>query len=362
MSLGDLIRWVKGSAAEGITTFVLRNDQVEDEDVAGPTGFAPGQVYLEIRVRQVWLTQERELWREYQPFGAVVTEFLYQGKPIAIPTVLGSSELRQKMQVLGEDDAIQISNIRVAGPLPYEGDDVSLLLALFRTKTVDWLARSLRVIEDVSKAIGVGGLPMMVPVAESIVRAVTEFLGVRELELRVGEYRSWPATELQPMHYVVMRRSVGSMTTEERNSLRVKDGRLHRSVHVDGQAGLRPYTEHDFMLVSIRALKFRDDYKRLDFYQLWQQTQTFLMDREFSAAERTWRKTQGALYTDELIPSQQHLLTKEYKARYESLLAQFGPITDYRSAPTGELPAFERPRLDVEDPGELLRRMTGAAR
>jgi hypothetical protein len=144
MGFRRLLERVRARQAEGIVAVPVRSEE--------PVGdaFVPNEVYLEVRLRQMWLTNERELWREYQPFGTVVTEFLRTGRRVSVPSVLGANELSRRLQVTAADDAIEVGNIRVAGPVPYEGDDVSVLPALFRTRTADWMARSLTVVEDVA--------------------------------------------------------------------------------------------------------------------------------------------------------------------------------------------------------------------
>lgn len=130
MALRDLVRRVLARQSEGI---IARPVPTLD----GPTDATPfvtDEVYLVIRVSQLWLANERELWREFLPFGAVVTEFLRDGNRVAVPYLIGASELSRRLQVTGERDAVEISNLRVAGPVPYEGDDVSLLLACFERR------------------------------------------------------------------------------------------------------------------------------------------------------------------------------------------------------------------------------------
>jgi len=119
----------------GLAELLLRAGSPVPVPVVDPPGgeataFVPNEVYLEVRLTQMWLTKQRELWREYQPFGAVVTEFINDGRRIAIPAVLGSAELSRRLQVTGADDAIEFSKHPRGGPVPYDGDDVSLLLTL----------------------------------------------------------------------------------------------------------------------------------------------------------------------------------------------------------------------------------------
>ncbi|WP_326550964.1 hypothetical protein [Micromonospora sp. NBC_01813] len=335
---------------------------------AEPVPFVADEVYLVIRVSQLWLANERELWREFLPFGAVVTEFLHGGNRVAVPHLLGSAELSRRLQVTGERDAVEISNLRVAGPVPYEGDDVSLLLALFRAKTSDNLERSLSLIENVGTAIGFAGLVGSAKVARALIDGIESLVDSSALQMRVGAYHSWSAptgpggaasgpTELTPTHFVIIRRPAGEPTPAELASLRVVGGRLCR---VTADATTVPYTEHDFILVRVEATRHRDDYRQLPFFQLWQRTRQHLADGDLGAAQVLWRQTAGALCTDELIRPQQEALFAEYQRQYVALVER-------GSALPGTVRGPGHPRdggsgwdgtAELEDdPGTLLRRL-----
>ena len=366
MGFRELMHRVLARQAEGIVAVpVLSADPV---DAATPvTRFVPDEVYLEVRIHQLWLTNERELWREYQPFGTVVTEFLRRGERVAVPSVLGSAELSRRLNVVSGDDAVEFGNIRVAGPVPYEGDDVSLLLALFRTRTSDWLARSFTLVEDVASAVGFGGLAAAAPLAASLVRGLDSFLDVDEVELRVGAYCSWSspsgpdglarsATELAPMHYAVLRRprvGAGAAAAAELAALRVRDGKLCR-LTADGS--LVPYNQHDFILIGVEARRFREDYRRLEFYRLWEQTRRHVVDGDLGVARRLWRQTAGAIFTDDLTRPQQQALHAEYERLFTELVDRFagyGTSTHRSLGPS-------TPGSDHEDdPETLLRKAFG---
>jgi hypothetical protein len=309
---------------------------------------------LEVRVSQIWLTQERELWSEYQPFAAVVTEFLHEGTERALPAMLGSSELSGKITQIEAEDAIEIRNIRVAGPTPYEGDDVRVLSTLFRVETKNWAARTLTIVEQITGAVGVPSLIAAKTVADAVVSGISQFVGDDSFQLRCGQYQAWSspddpdnpgATELKPMHYVVMRRPLDKDDDDPGAGFTVKGGRLH--VVENGKA--KPYTQHDFMLLSIEPRKARDDYRSLPFYKLWQQTQALVVEGDLVGAERLWRKTSGAFYTDELTESQQQLLYAEYKKRYEETVDRFAEA-DARSRGSGRTAVT----IDLQDPVEII--------
>lgn len=357
MSYAHLVAWVKGKASEGITSFALPLNGDADGDKGRAVAFVPNEVYLEVRVRQIWLTQEREMWREFQPFAAVVSEFLHRGETRTLPAILGASALGAKLSLIRAEDAIEIRNLRVAGPTPYEGDDVSVLVALFRTETKDWMGCTLGIVESIAQAVGGPALVAAKSVADAVVSAVTQILGQDDVELRCGQHHSWSSpedperpgsTELQPMHYVVMRCPVHEAGADPGVGFTVHEGRLHRR----NDEGVQPYTEHDFILLSIESRRLRNDYKKLRFYGLWQQTQAHVLDGDLVAAERSWRRTVGALYTDELTGMHQQTLYAEYNKRYREMLDRFAQADDHAFR-GGRVQPVSMP-IDEQDPAEIL--------
>jgi hypothetical protein len=323
--LKDFVDWLKGAPAKGITSFPLLPEDVATGNGGGPPPFAPNEVYLEVTVRQMWLSEERELWRKFQPYLAIVADFIHTGERRTLPALLGSSELSKTEALVQGKDAIEFRNIRVVGPVPYEGDNVDLLIALFRIETANWLARTLDAVEGIATAVSAGGLLAAKPVADTIVAAVTRFLGEDSLELRCGQYRGWSraadptnpgANDLRPMNYVVMNRPPDGSDDEMAAKFTVRDGRLH-SVGADG--AVKPYVDHDFVLIGVEARRARDDYKSLPFYQSWLETKKRLDEGDSAAAERSWRRTLGAIYSDELTRPQQQALAAEYLGYYKEL-------------------------------------------
>lgn len=358
MGVGQLVSRVLRRQAEGVVAVAVPTVGEATSGGSSPA-FVPNEVYLEVRIRQMWLTEERQLWREYVPFATVVSEFINQGRRVAVPSVLSTAALSSRFQVSKADDAVEIRNVRVAGPVPYEGDDVSLLIALFRLKTADWLVPSLKLIEEIAGVLGFAGLTAAAPVADTLLRGVESFLSTDDLELRVGAYHSWTApngpgepvsaTTLAPANFAILRRPEAGMPPGEVASLCVKDGRLHRM-----RGGtLTPYREHDFIVVGLEARPFRDDYRQLEFYRLWQQTRQRVVDGDLRAARRLWRQTAGAIFTDELTRPQQEVLFAEYERRYAELVDRFGRgSAGYRDIdPAGGRPAPDRD----DDPEAILR-------
>src|SRR5262249_41120508 len=79
MGVGQRVSRVLRRQADGMVVVPVLS--VSGESAPG-TAFVPDEVYLEVRIRQMWLTNERELWREYTPFATVVAEFIRRGRRV----------------------------------------------------------------------------------------------------------------------------------------------------------------------------------------------------------------------------------------------------------------------------------------
>ncbi len=97
--------------------------------------------YFEILLSQMYLRDSRELWYNYLPFALVAVDFLYKDRREAVPFLVGN-RLLGAIEKAVEGQQVEYLNTKVAGPIPYAGDDVGLFVGLFRAPVSD-LSKSL---------------------------------------------------------------------------------------------------------------------------------------------------------------------------------------------------------------------------
>src|SRR6187549_417101 len=101
------------------------------------TVFEQDKHYFSIRVNEMFLSNKRSWFYEYDPIVFVLTEFIYGTKEVSYPFVVGKSMMdAKKMQV---PQGMIFSDTRVAGLHPYAGGTLTLSIVLGQMKTNDYL-------------------------------------------------------------------------------------------------------------------------------------------------------------------------------------------------------------------------------
>jgi hypothetical protein len=122
----------------------------DDRVVGGSQGkvIDKGQAYFVVRMREMYLRYSRKLWRKYYPVLHAYTRHL-QGEE---QTVAGPGHLRE----LGDTNLDKVVNLnhRLAGPIPYRGDEVSLLVGLYSVPGQDAVRALVKTLGDLSKVEG----------------------------------------------------------------------------------------------------------------------------------------------------------------------------------------------------------------
>ena len=84
------------------------------------------KTYFEVRLKQMFLQNQRVYSREYEPLAHATVEFQFAGERIQSPIVIGPTMLANVDKV-SDGDQIEFLNIRLIGPCPYEGEDLKSL-------------------------------------------------------------------------------------------------------------------------------------------------------------------------------------------------------------------------------------------
>ncbi len=312
-------------------TFTIAEDHLLDGWEEGVERFLqPQESYFEIRLKQMYLRYQREFWREFRPFSTFVTGFVYGGKVREVPFVVGPELLGQQAVALG-GDAIEYRNLRIAGPFPYEGDDLQLFSALSRLTASDWAVQSLSLLETVAKAFDVSKISRYVEIAAPLVKGIESFLGMQDVELRMGMQQVYQQpvgrgglrpNALRARHEVLLNLPDHKLDNVTRQKFWLKDGELFFG---DRPEAAQPYREADFLLFEIRPLRERGDYTTFDFHTLnWQDTLKAVWDGSEELARQKLRLTAGALVQcGDIVRPQRIALLHKYKQQFDEELALF---------------------------------------
>jgi hypothetical protein len=277
MTLSSLFERVARSRSERRFYARVPDDHVRDQGAA-PVDFVPDEAYFEIRLAEMHLRDKREYWAGYLPFAIVVSDFLYDGAARRVPFFVGNRILGEIEHDIGAG-RVEYLNTRVAGPIPYLGDDVGLFVGLFRAQ-IDDLAKGLfDLVDSVVGVFDIGQVSAYLGLARAVTDRLADLLDIRAVQLRLGTREEIPAGTFRSGYLAY----VNCPDTElDGRRLWVRDGRL---LHGARQDAARAYTEHDFCLVQITHRTERGDYRKLPFHRLWTEAKRLVAQDKVEQAD-----------------------------------------------------------------------------
>lgn len=335
-------------------TFTIADDHLLDGQEEGVERFLqPQESYFEIRLKQIYLRDKREYWREFRPFSTFVTGFVHDGKVREMPFVVGPEQLGEQAATLG-GDAVEYLNLRVAGPYPYEGDDLRLFSALSRLEANNWAVQALTLLETVAKAFDASKVTHYLEIAAPLVKGIEGFFGMQNVELRLGMQQVYeqpvgrggvrPNT-LRARHEVLLNVPDHTLDGAARQQFWVKEGRLFVGERAQT---VQPYRDADFLLFEIRPLRDRGDYTTFDFHTVnWRDTLKALWDGSEQLARQKLRLTAAALVQcGDIVRPQRNALLHNYKKLFDEDLALYqAMLAEPAHRSVGELQAKGVERL-----------------
>jgi hypothetical protein len=308
--------------------FRISPDRVLRTDTSRETsGFVPRATYFELRLSQMFLQYQREYWRDFIPMASMMTEFIFNGSRTTIPILIGPERLASAQQVT-RGDMVDYFNTRIAGPYPYQGDDISLFAGLFRVEVNNWAKRTISLFETVAEAFDPTRLSSYISIARPLLTGLEGFLGMKEVEMRLGRQKAYmqqagvtaptdtaASDVLQPAFEVHIRADVSQFPPSERRKFWVYENRLF---YGENENTIRPYSGADFMLLRFVPLAARSDFVTFDFHRVhWKKTEEFLAQGDEESARQEFRMLAVALArSEDIVDAQRRVLAQQYRKMY----------------------------------------------
>lgn len=331
MALMDLLDRLVRQQSTVPAHFTIEDANILDErDPAEERFLTPQASYFEVRLKQMYLRNERELWRDFRPFGTFVAGFVHAGRLHEVPFIVGPEQLGNRTESLG-GDAVEYRNLRIAGPFPYEGDDLQLFVALSRMVKNNWAVQALSMLETFAAAFDASKISSYLDIAGPLVSGIQGLLGMQDVELRLGVQRAYaqpvgrggvgPDT-LRARHEVLINTPEAGIDSFKRERFWVREGRL---LYGDRPQIAYPYRDADFLLFEIRPLAIRGDYTTFDFHRVnWEETQKAIWDTGEEVARQKLKLTAASLVQcRDIVPTQRTALLRMYKETFDSDLALY---------------------------------------
>jgi hypothetical protein len=209
------------------------------------------QAYFVLRLTEMYLGHSRTLWRKSYPLVHGFTG--YNGAEEH--SVAGPAQLQE---LGGRNlDKVIVVNSRLAGPIPFTGGEVSLLVGLWSVPGDDAAKALVTTVGALSGLLGGVGTPVtqVVNIVKSSVESVLS-LDKTTLRLAVGD-TFFSDNPLRAGFHVGIATPAPSVEIER---LWLRDGTL-----VTGADPMvaRPYDEHDYFVIQVERREIRDDWPAL---------------------------------------------------------------------------------------------------
>jgi hypothetical protein len=209
------------------------------------------EAYFVVRVKEMYLTTTRKLWRRYYPMLHGYVDYAGQ----ETHAVAGPDQLKQ----IAESNLDRVINLnyRLTGPVAYKGDDVSILIGLYSVPGEE-MAKAL--IDTVGTIASLGGVALgqSVQIANAVKSGVENILGLDEAKLQLGIRDTFYQNNPLESSYFVGINAAETAVAFDR--LWLREGRLVQGL--DPIVGL-PYEDHDYMVLEIERRTSRDDWPSL---------------------------------------------------------------------------------------------------
>ena len=247
--------------------------------LAAPQLFRKNESYVVIRMVEMYLATARKLWHQLYP---MLHSYIECGK-FRQHTISGPGQLRE----LGDANLDRISNLNqiLAGPIPFDGEEVSLLTGLYSVPGHDSAKALIDTLGALASLPG-SNLGGVAPMAQIVKTGIESVLGLDEATLHVGVRDSFGAgsAPFGTGYFVGIAAADQSIDPAQ---LWLANGRLLKGAT---QLTSKPYSDHDYMVLSIERLETREDWQTLEgLAQFLARFSNILSDLEFTMAEKRSR-------------------------------------------------------------------------
>jgi len=235
-----------------------------DRAQALDTPFDEEKHYFQVRINEMFLTEERQWYKTIDPMVFVVSEFLYDKARTSVPFLVGPMMLEDHLEKIPQ--GLVFANTKVSGTHPYRGGSLALTVVLCQVTRDDYARNLLSVVELAAGALDfASNLINYTKVAETLMAGVNAMLGLKDTKPVVGwRYAIDPdAGDVLKPGYLALIDKPGF----SEDQLWVKDNQLF---HGSSMAQAQPFREADFVLFSVAQTDSRGDEEQLSWYDLWQ--------------------------------------------------------------------------------------------
>jgi len=290
--------------------------------------------YFRIVLAEMFLRDRREYWKQFVPFVLMVGDFLYNGERRSVPVFVGKEALHG-LEAYLENEAVEYRNTVVIGPVPYAGDELGLLIALFRSCSNDLAEELMGIVGDIGGLFPLADLSRYLAILAPLRRGVETILGIKDVQFRLGTREVFSEKNGFQSGFIILADCPEEQLESE--DLWVQDHQLRMGP--PGQA--RRVTNFDYCLLKIEFEPDRN-FAALSFARLWTEIKGMLWQGQASKAEVKFLEmcSQLAVSPDLTNPHRLNLM-RVYKMNLEREFELYksisGPLEATRGPAAGRL-------------------------
>ncbi len=245
----------------------------------------PETHYFGVTLNQMNLRAGQEWWVTYDPLVYISVEFRYGAERVTVPKLIGPSVLRGQLPMADTKLAhgFVIKNLRVVGPHPFRGDDITLTVVLYKVKRTDYAKHFLRFAETISGSIGLPAqVDMVIKVGGVVVDALEALFEVSETKAVLGHQIGFNASSLRGLQAQMVGIFDGQNSATGSTSIRVVEDEL-----------IAPNSVGNFVLYSLWKSDRRSNEGAASFSDLAAK----IRECALSANEEAWTRGKAMLLT-----------------------------------------------------------------
>jgi hypothetical protein len=322
----------------------------DDRVVGSPSGavIEPDDAYFVVRMSEMYLQRTRKLWQKYYPLLHGFTK--YQGEETH--SLAGPGQLRDISDA--NLDRIAGFNYRLAGPTPFQGDDVDVLVGLYSVPGGDAAKALVDTLATLAAipALGLGGVDQVVVAVKT---GVERILGLTETRLELGVRDSFFSGNPLKAGYHV---GIDAEPTEvDLSRLWFDRGRLVTGARLETAV---PYADHDYMIIEVERRETRNDWRGFpEFAPFEAKIASVISDAGLTQDQKKERLNRTWVDFRQAINSSRNLISRDREQVAASVSKK---IRDEFAAPDLLESAESKPsKFDFLDVPDALDRQDGSA-
>lgn len=279
----------------------------------GDAGLKSGEHYFRLWLDEMFLTDERKWFAEWQPAVHSAVTFKFGDQEQVITRIAGASALKDV------DDKhlnrVVTQTLQLTDLIPFNGGTIRVNAALLAMKGSDDVKQLIDVFGEFSKKLAVPQLSLALDVARPLAQGVSALVGTTDGEMMVGVDTTLADETVRAGSFAIIY-ATGKEVPPEKLSI------VNNQLNLDGAR----LTGRNYMLLRIQRVAARDDWEGLTaIREPYQRALDMLSDDQLDAAQSALKKAiTAALKSPDLTEVDRRVVIDGLRKRYQNAKEMLG--------------------------------------